>query len=74
MMSQLIGDIITTDSAMELSGRMQRNVDVGKSTKEKLSRFKSSGIIASLACYSLGHGICKHVIANEKVKIENTRK
>ena len=75
MMSQLIGDIITRDSAVELSGRMQRNIYTGKSMKEKLSKYKALtfGIIASLKCYSLGYDVAEHVMQEEKVKLETTK-
>ena len=44
MMSQLIGDIITRDSTVELSGRMQRNIDAGKSMKEKILKVQGTFI------------------------------
>ena len=63
----LITELYTTDHKINLQGKLKRNIENGKTLKEKLKSYKylTSGKIVQLGTHTLCHDICEHLSKEE---------
>ena len=69
----LLGGLVTEATKIELQGQLTRNINKGKSMKERLSKLKklTSGNIVQSGSFRLCHDVCEHQIQQNKEKNEN---